>query len=181
MGKILEPHPVKLFIGMLSQDISLIEQLTDDLCNIFGPIDLSSPVLPWEHTRYYEKEMGTGMKRKFVFFITLIPPGEIAGIKIKTIGLEKRYLNESGGRKINLDPGYLDAAKIVLVSTKDFSHRIYLEQGIYGEVTLIFSGKDYHVLPYTFPDYRTSEYQRIFKAARELFKTGMKIYLKPDQ
>jgi len=181
MGKIIEPHPVKLFIGMLSRDISLIEQLTDDLCNIFGPFDLSSPVLDWEHTHYYEKEMGAGLKRKFVFFKTLIDPGEIAGIKIKTIGLENRYLNQTGGRKINLDPGYLDAAKIVLASTKDFSHRIYLEKGIYGEVTLMFSGKEYHELPYTFPDYRTREYWDIFKTARELFKTEMKKCLNPDQ
>jgi len=172
MGKIIEPHPVKLFIGMLSQDMSLIEQLTGSLQNIFGPIDLASPVWPWEHTRYYEKEMGEGLKRKFIFFEKLIYPGAVADIKLKTMELEKQYLNEKGGREINLDPGYLDAAKIVLASTKDFSHRIYLDKGIYGEVTLIYSGKDYQSLPYTFPDYRTSEYWDIFKAARELFKTG---------
>jgi len=172
MGKIIEPHPVKLFIGMLSQDIPLIEQLTEDLCDIFGPVDLSSPVLPWEHTRYYEKEMGESLKRKFIFFEKLIHPQSIADIKVKTMELENLHLNESGGRKINLDPGYLDAAKIVLASTKDFSHRIYLDKGIYGEVTLIYSGKDYQALPYTFPDYRTKQYWDILKAARELFKAG---------
>jgi len=172
MGKIFEPHLVKLFIGMLSQDITLIEQLTEDLCNMFGPIDLSSPVLPWEHTRYYEKEMGERLKRKFIFFEKLIHPQSIADIKVKTMELENLHLNESGGRKINLDPGYLDAAKIVLASTKDFSHRIYLDRGIYGEVTLIYSGKDYQTLPYTFPDYRTKQYWDILKAARELFKAG---------
>ncbi len=174
MGKIIEPHPVKLFIGMLSQDISLIEQLTDDLCNIFGPIDLSSPVLPWEHTKYYEKEMGEGLKRKFIFFEKLIHPGAITDIKLKTMELENRHLNEQGGREINLDPGYLDAAKIVLASTKDFSHRIYLEKGIYGEITLVYSGNDYQTLPYTFPDYKTREYWDIFKSARELFKAGIR-------
>jgi hypothetical protein len=172
MGKIIDPHPVKLFIGMLSQDMSLIEQLTGSLQDIFGPVDLASPVWPWEHTRYYEKEMGEGLKRKFVFFEKLIHPGAIAEIKLKTMELENQHLNEKGGREINLDPGYLDAAKIVLASTKDFSHRIYLDKGIYGEVTLMYSGKDYQTLPYTFPDYRTSEYQDIFKAARELFKAG---------
>lgn len=172
MGKIIEPHPVKLFIGMLSQDISLIEELTGSLQNIFGPVDLSSPVLPWEHTRYYEKEMGEGLKRMFIFFEKPVHPGTIAEIKLKTIEFENRHLNETGGRKINLDPGYLDAAKIVLASTKDFSHRIYLDKGIYGEVTLIYSGKDYQILPYTFPDYRTKDYWDIFKAARELFKAG---------
>jgi hypothetical protein len=181
MGKIIEPHPVKLFIGMLSQDIPLIEQLTGNLFDIFGPVDLSCPAMPWEHTSYYEKEMGAGLKRKFIFFQTLINPGEIADIKIKTIGLENRHLDNSGGRRINLDPGYLDAAKIVLASTKDFSHRIYLDKGIYGEVTLIYSGKDYQVLPYTFPDYRTRAYWEIFKTARGLFKAEMKKRSNHDQ
>jgi len=181
MGKIIEPHGVKLFIGMLSQDISLIERLTDSLQNMFGPIDFSSLILPWEHTRYYEKEMGERLKRKFIFFEKLVHPRAIADIKLKTMELENRHLNDKGGREINLDPGYLDAAKIVLASTKDFSHRIYLDKGIYGEVTLIYSGKDYQTLPYTFPDYRTREYWDIFKTARDVFKAEMKKTIKPDQ
>ena len=80
----------------------------------------------------------------------------------------------SSGRKINLDPGYLDAAKLVLVSTKNFSHRIYLSNGIYGEVTLIYSGKNYRSLPYTFPDYKTDEYLEVFKKARERYKEQVK-------
>jgi hypothetical protein len=173
MGIITEPHPVKLFVGMLSSDISLIEQFTVTLKNIFGPVDLESPVLPWEHTTYYEKEMGAGLKRQFIFFKRLIRPEEISGIKLTTIDLEKKFLNENSGRKINLDPGYLDTAKLVLVSTKDFSHRIYLDKGIYGEVTLLYSGKTYQSLPYTFPDFRTEEYLNLFQKAREIFKTHM--------
>jgi hypothetical protein len=173
MGIITEPHPVKLFVGMLSSDISLIEQFTVTLKNIFGPVDLESPVLPWEHTTYYEKEMGAGLKRQFIFFKRLIRPEEISGIKLTTIDLEKKFLNENSGRKINLDPGYLDTAKLVLVSTKDFSHRIYLDKGIYGEVTLLYSGKTYQSLPYTFPDFKTEEYLNLFQKAREIFKTHM--------
>jgi hypothetical protein len=165
------PHPVKLFVGMLAQDISLFDELKDRLESIYGPSDMSSPVLQWDHTDYYRKEMGEGLKRRFVFFERLIQPDSIAEIKVTTIELEKEYLNSHGGRKINLDPGYLDSAKIVLVSTKDFSHRIYLGKGIYGEITLLYSNGDYTVLPYTFPDYRTEEYFDIFKKAREKFKT----------
>ena len=115
--------------------------------------------------------MGSVLKRKFIFFENLINPASISKIKLKTIELESEFLNDDGGRRINLDPGYLDAAKLVLVSTKDFSHRMYLDKGIYGEVTLIYSGKSYQILPYTFPDYRTEEYFDIFKKAREIFKT----------
>ncbi|RJQ51048.1 MAG: DUF4416 family protein [Nitrospiraceae bacterium] len=164
------PHPVKLFVGMLSQDVSLIEHLAETLKSFYGPSDMESPVLPWEHTKYYSKEMGAGLKRKFVFFRDLINPGAVSEMKLKTIELEKQFLNEKGGRRINLDPGYIDSAKIVLVSTKDFSHRIYLNNGIYGEVTLVYSGKNYQILPYTYPDFRTEEYFEIFRKAREIYK-----------
>ena len=171
MSNITELKPVKLFTGMLSPDVSIFDQLKVKLETLFGPSDMESPVWTWKHTTYYEKEMGAGLKRKFVFFEKLINPGEIAGIKLKTVELEKEYLNESGGRIINLDPGYLDAAKLVLATTKDFAHRIYLSNGIYGEVTLIYSGKNYQSLPYTFPDYRTDDYLEVFRKAREIYKT----------
>ncbi len=170
---------------MLSHDTTLFNELGQKLSDIFGPVDLESPVWPWEHTTYYQKEMGAGLKRKFIFFENLINPGDIAEIKLKTIELEKQHLNDNppsppfakgrmgglAGRRINLDPGYLDSAKLVLVSTKDFSHRMYLDKGIYGEVTLIYSNNNYQTLPYTFPDYRTETYFDIFRKARDIFKT----------
>jgi hypothetical protein len=164
------PQPVKLFVGMLSQDIILFEKLKNNLESIYGPSDLLSPVWQWEHSDYYQKEMGAGLKRQFIFFRKLVDPGSIAEIKLKTIELEKQNLNEKGNRRINLDPGYLDASKLVLVSTKDFSHRIYLGSGIYGEVTLYYAGKSYQTLPYTYPDFRTSEFHDIFKKARLNYK-----------
>ena len=170
MGKITGPTPVKLFVGMLSQETSLFNDLAEKLSDIYGTIDFESPVWPWEHSEYYKDEMGPGLKRKFIFFEKLINPGDIAEIKIKTDELEKLYLNEHSGRRINLDPGYLDSAKLVLATTKNFSHRIYLSSGIYGEVTLIYSGGDFQSLPYTFPDYRTETYLEVFRKAREIFK-----------
>lgn len=168
------PNLVKLFIGMLSNDVFLFEKLKNELQNVYGLTDLESPIWEWSHTDYYSKEMGTGLKRKFIFFEKLISPETISEIKLKTIELENQYLNENKGRRINLDPGYLDSAKVVLVSTKDYSHRIYLGSGIYGEVTLIYSGKNYQTLPYTYPDFRTREYLDVFREARTLYKAQVK-------
>jgi hypothetical protein len=174
MGKITEPAPVKLFFGMLSQEPFLFDELQAQLADTYGPVDLESAVWPWDHSQYYEQEMGTGLKRKFLFFKNLIYPGALVGIKLKTNELEKLSQNENSGRKINVDPGYLDAAKLVLATTKDFSHRIYLDKGIYGEVTLYYSRNNYQTLPYTFPDYRTEKYIDIFRKAREIYKIQMK-------
>lgn len=181
------PKPVKLFIGMLSSEVPLFDESKERLKETFGPIDLESPVWEWVHTDYYLKEMGEGLKRKFIFFERLISPEIISGVKLKTKGLERQYLNPPlspltnggqrgvGGRRINLDPGYLDLARVVLVSTKDFSHRIYLGNSIYAEVTLMYSGKTYQTLPWTYPDFRTEEYLKLFKNARVLYKKHVRL------
>ncbi|MBI4842719.1 MAG: DUF4416 family protein [Nitrospirae bacterium] len=170
------PAPVKLFIGMLSNEILLFDEVKPLLEEIYGPIDLESPVWPWEHTDYYEKEMGGGLKRKFIFFEKPADPASAADIKLKTIEIEGEYLNKDGGRRINLDPGFLDLARVSLFSTKDFSHKIYIGKGIYAEVTLIYSALDkgYHTFPFTFPDFKTKEYHGIFLKARESYKALMK-------
>ncbi|MBI5195315.1 MAG: DUF4416 family protein [Nitrospirae bacterium] len=184
------PQPVKLFVGMISPEICMFDTLRRKLVELYGNIDLESPVMEWGYTDHYSKEMGGDLKRKFIFFEKLISPETIAEIKLKTSELERQYLKENnppipplpkggeggfkGGRRINLDPGYLDSARVVLVSTKDYSHRVYLGKGIYGETTLIYSGKNYQTLPYTYPDFRTQEYFAIFKMAREKYKTAVK-------
>jgi len=162
---------VKLFVGMLSKEVSLFKELKRELEGIFGLCDMEGPVWEWGYTDYYDSEMGKGLKRQFLFFQRLINPADIAGIKLKTRELEGRYLNERGGRRINLDPGYLDRARVVLVSTKDYSHRIYLGNNIYGEITLVYSKNHFYPLPYTYPDFRTEDYRNLFKQARDTLKS----------
>jgi len=169
MGVPKKPHPVMLFIGMLSGEVALLDELQRHLGEKFGPVFYRSEDLPWNYTAYYQKELGDRILRRFLFFRDLIPPDRIASIKLETNRLEQRYLIEKEGeslRRINLDPGYLDLPKVVLVSTKDFSHRIYLSSGIYGELTLTHIGGQFQPLPYTYPDYRAEETVRIFNTLR---------------
>ena len=167
------PLPVKLFVGMISREVSLFDELKERLSEIYGLSDMESPVWEWEDTDYYLDEMGAGLKRRFIFFKDLIDPGMISEIKLATVGYEGQYLMESKGRRINLDPGYLDSARVVLVSAKDYSHRVYVGNSIYGEVPLIYSGGNYQIMPYTYPDFRSDKYFDLFKKARELYKTDM--------
>ena len=72
-------------------------------------------------------------------------------------------------RPINLDPGYLASSKLVLASTKDYSHRTYLKKGIYAEVTLKYAKGAFEPLPWTFPDYRSKGYIDFFTETRTLY------------
>jgi hypothetical protein len=178
MGKVRSPLPVKLFVGMLSPDPSLFNVCAEILCKKYGNIDYQSAVLPWGKTDYYREEMGDGIVRRFVFFERLLDPNDLPNIKLSTSEIENDFALRTGDilrRRINLDPGYLTEAKVVLATTKDFSHRIYIGSNIYAEVTLRYSIRDRSFTPcdYTYPDYRTEQYRAVFNKARELLRGGL--------
>lgn len=178
MAIIRKPLPVKLFIGMLSPDIDLFDISAEILRKEYGPIDYQSAVVPWDETDYYRDEMGAGIVRKFIFFDRLRDPGDLPEIKLFTNRLEKDFAVRAGDtvrRRINLDPGYVTEAKVVLATTKDFAHRIYIGSTIYAEITLKYSIRDrgFIALDHTYPDYRTDAYRRVFNQARELLRTAI--------
>jgi len=177
MGKVKKPSLVKLIVGMISAEEVLFEEAERRLSEKFGPVDFRSATSPFCYTDYYEKEMGRNLKRKFISFRRLIDPGHIAKIKLFTNELEKNFLHpHSLNRCINLDPGYVCLSKLVLVTTKNQQHRLYLGDGIYGEVTLRYRrGKGFEPWQWTYPDYRTAEYLEVFNKIRELYREQIKI------
>ncbi len=134
----------------------------------FGRIDFESSVLDFNCTNYYLQEMGEGLKKKFISFSKLISMGELYQIKLYANRLESKFLNASN-RKINIDPGYLDKAKLVLASTKDYAHRIYLRKGIFADLTLSYKGNSFTPNDWSYPDYRSKEYIDIFNQIRALY------------
>lgn len=169
MGKVREPGPVKLFVGVLAADPALLAPVRVRLEQELGPVDLTSPLLDFTFTRYYEPEMGPSLKRQFWGFARLVSPDAMPEIKLFTNTVEEEF-SLGGNRRVNLDPGYLAAAKVVLVTTKDYSHRLYLGRGIYGEVTLMYRRGEFEPLPWTYPDYRSEAYRRFFTDLRALYR-----------
>ena len=171
MGVVTPVAPAKLFVGMITGRPTLFEEVRPPLIARFGPIDLESPIYPWSHSTYYRDELGPDLKRQFIFFKQPIPPDSLPEIKRFTNELERRFaqtMPKGNLRRINLDPGYLAPSKIVLATTKDYSHRICLRDGIYAEVTLMYQGKSYIPLPHTYPDFRSEDYITLFNQARKL-------------
>jgi hypothetical protein len=168
MGKAGEPQKVKIFVGVLIAQLPFLSQVCQLLEEKLGTVDLSSQALDFNFTDYYEAEMGTGLKRVFLGFSDLVTPDRLVDVKLLTNNLE-RTLSEAGKRQVNLDPGYLTAAKVVLASTKDHAHRLYLGRGIYGEVTLVFRQKQFQPLAWTYPDYRTEAYHEFFRQLRSTY------------
>lgn len=169
MGKPKPPEPVLLFVGTLYSDESYFARAKETLTESFGDILIETPKFNWDYSDYYIDELGWPIKKSFLFFKELINPEALTDIKLKTNSIEET-LSSGGKRKINLDPGYLTLSKVVLASTKDYSHRIYLGEGIYAEVTLIYMNGRFQPHLFTYRDYKDEKCIRIFAEARRLLR-----------
>ncbi|RKY62700.1 MAG: DUF4416 domain-containing protein [Candidatus Latescibacterota bacterium] len=158
MGKPKLPEPVVLVVAVTAQNREILNRAKGELEGLFGPVAMESPVFPFDFTRYYEDEMGPELIKQFAAFKRPFRPDDLASIKLLTNSLEDHMaLNKDGRRfrRANIDPGYLALSKLVLATTKDYAHRIYIGKGIYAEVTLIFRKGMWQPLEWTYPDYRT--------------------------
>lgn len=156
-------------VGVLYANEEYYVRAKEALAGSFGSILLEAGPRPWHYTDYYDEELGPAILRRFLFFENPIGQDTLAEIKVATNGLEEE-LSTEGKRNINLDPGYMTPAKLVLASTKDYSHRIYLGRGIFAEVTLTYVKDGFKPFPYTYRDYRDPHYLGLFDEARERAK-----------
>lgn len=173
MGTVRKPQPVKYIVGFIFKEEAPKEKALLLLSRALGKIDFQSRVLPFTHTGYYQNEFGAGLKRQFVSFEKPASLNKLAAIKVLTNAIEDK-LSVNKLRSVNIDPGYLDLAKFVLASTKDYCHRIYIGRGIYAEVTLLFAGNTFKPWEWTYPDYRSPEYIAIFNYLRQLYRQQIK-------
>jgi Domain of unknown function (DUF4416) len=169
MGAIEQPTSVLLLIAVSSRHEEALAWAEKCSTEQLGPLRLKSVAFDFTETDYYTSTMGSGLKKQFLAFERLIDPGELAAIKCRTNHWEAEYAGlgrQDEPRPLNLDPGYLTLAKLVLASTKDHAHRIYLGQGIYAEFTLQFRRGGWQACEWTYPDYRRGDYQEFFSRCR---------------
>lgn len=176
MGKIKIPQKVKVVIGYITKDVNLIKVVNEILFSLLNEPDFLSDVIDFNLTDYYKKEMGKDLKRQWVSYKNLVMPDSLADLKIKSNEIEERF-KEDNKRKINIDPGIITLNNFILVTTKNYAHRIYLKAGIYAEVTLIYQNKKFQNLPWTYPDYRTEFFHQFLLNVRKIYIDDLrKIY-----
>ena len=168
MGRIVPVQPVTPILGVIYRDVSMVDDALMWIEHLMGDIDLHSDEYPFDLTDHYESEMGGNLKRRFYSFDRLADPLMLAEWKVQTNQLEEQAAQRYGEyRPINLDPGYINGAKLVLGSVKGLAHRVYIGQGISAEVTMSYRDGDWIKRDYTFPDFKTGRYDTFFSKARE--------------
>jgi hypothetical protein len=168
-----EAEDVKLIVSLFSPEEKILERVILDLQAMYGPSDWVSPPLFFDRTRYYEKEMGWPLHRRFLSFKPLIRPEAIVDIKLKTNEVENNHLQQ-GKRRVNIDPGYIALERLVLATGKNYTHRIYLAKGIYADLTLVFHQGSFQTLAWTYRDYADPVVIGYFNEMREHYKNQLR-------
>jgi Domain of unknown function (DUF4416) len=173
MGTPNAPKPVRYFVSLIYRENGQMPGIEDKLITLLGEIASRTNPVTFLHTNYYEKEMGKSLLRYFLLFKPLRDREELSSVKLATNDIETNTLEE-GRRTINIDPGYIALEHVILATTKGFAHRIYLGKGIFGDLTLMYSEGAFKPLPWTYPDYGSSEMISLLKCWREEYKGDLR-------
>lgn len=168
MGEIHQVQWVKPICAITYGTQIFFESIIPFVEAICGKLDQQSEVIDFSFTNYYADEMGKNLLKVYCTFQELMHPNKLPEMKLQTNVLEQKWLKDQG-RQVNLDPGYVTSAKMVLASTKDFSHRLYLSDGIYGDLQMICSGGSYKTLGWTYPDYQDPKVLEFFNTIRKQY------------
>ncbi|NLZ03078.1 MAG: DUF4416 family protein [Pirellulaceae bacterium] len=169
MGDPGPPPPSMLIVAAFSRHDGALDWARRRAANAWGEPVLDSGRFDFRETDYYRRSMGAGLKKEFWGFAPGFNPARLPEVKLETNAWEAEYADRGGGpeeRPLNVDPGYLNLGKLVLASTKDFTHRVYLSRGIYAEVTLSYRHGRWRHHAWTFPDYQRQDYQAFFAECR---------------
>lgn len=173
MGRVKLPKPVLLVAAVFSRYESALDWAATRMVDQWGPIALVSPRFDFSETQFYAKTMGPGLLKQLLAFERLIDPAALVDCKLTANDWEAEFAAKQGGpepRPLNIDPGYLTEAKFVLATTKDRDHRLYLDRGIYAELTLFWQANRWQCRDWTYPDYRRDDYHSFLADCREYLR-----------
>jgi hypothetical protein len=168
MSKPQPANSVKLLMSTIFTDSDLLKRVFEALSKHYGSIDFIGAQIPFHYTDYYTKEMGSPLLRRFISFADLIRPESLPDIKLFTNDVENSF-SVHGKRVVNIDPGYISQAHLILATCKGYTHRPYLRNGIYADLTLMYREKSFHSLPWTYPDYSEKPVIEMFNRIRSKY------------
>jgi len=172
VAKIIPPQKTKFFCGLLSKPEFSLNDLAPKLERVWGPIEKVYGPLPFNFTDYYHPEMGAPLLRRFVSFAPPFDRSELAGRKLESMRIEDEF-SDGARRRVNIDPGYMTLGQLILSTSKDREHRIYIGGGVFAEVTLFYSKGSYQAFPWTYRDYASVPYRDFFLDIRASLKAQL--------
>ena len=173
MGAEIKQRPVKLVAGIIFKEENFLKETEKELKKLYGEFESIEKIAPFDYTDYYEAEMGRPLTRKLVCFKKLVEMENISEAKLETNKIENRFSSDRK-RAVNIDPGYVTEAKLVLLTTKDYTHRVYVGRRIFAESTLFFQDGKFMPWPWTYPDYASEDLISYFERVREIYTQNIR-------
>ena len=177
MGEIHTPPPVLPIVTVFSRYPEALEWAKARIEREWGEVVLIGGPFPFELTHYYDETMGGGLQRVFFALKPLMEASMLVAMKHQSNEWEDEYARQfpkDEPRPVNIDPGYIDMSKLVLASSKDFTHRIYMADGIFAEITLFYRRGGWQTHDWTFPDFRATTYHPFLSQCRQLLNQERK-------
>ncbi|MEW6721467.1 MAG: DUF4416 family protein [Thermodesulfobacteriota bacterium] len=159
------PASARLLISAIYREERDLEAAIRRIEEKVGAVRPAGPAFPFDRTDYYAAEMGSPLFRRFLRAEEPVPRDALPDIKI---ALERIEVDLSIGdrRTVNLDPGLITPENFILATGKNFTHRVYLRDGVFADLTLVFRKGEYRPLPWTYPDYASDEIRRLLRELR---------------
>jgi len=173
MSRRSEFKAVKYFCGLIFGRAADAEAAVARLQELIAAVDERSVVVPFAATAYYRAEMGEPLFRQFVSFRERLSPQRLPEIKLAVMQLEEQ-LAVDGKRTVNLDPGYLSDANVIIATAKNQYHRVALRDGVYAHMEYTLKDGRINFLPWTYPDFKTGEYLDFFNRLHRQYKLERK-------
>ncbi|MFC1480329.1 DUF4416 family protein [Candidatus Omnitrophota bacterium] len=173
MGVLVKQKPVKLVASIIFKEDKSLNCAEEKLKKIYGRLENIEKTLPFDYTDYYSEEFGSPLQRKLICFKKPVNGENVSKIKLVANTIEDSF-RSGGKRTVNIDPGYVTEAKLVLLTTKDYTHRVYVGRRIFAESTLFFQDGTFKPWPWTYPDYASRELLSYFNKVREIYMQSIK-------
>ncbi|TWU01119.1 DUF4416 family protein [Stieleria varia] len=175
MAEIELVEPVIRICAVISRYAEVRQWAIERITDRWGQLVLISHDFPFTAGGFYDAQMGRDLRKVMVACRQPCQPDGLAEWKLETNAWEREFAEQSQhpgaqypeSRPLNLDPGYVTQAKLVLATTKDRDHRLYLHDGIFAEVTLNYTAKQWVSHRWTYPDYRTDEMKAFAQQCRD--------------
>ena len=167
------PLPVKYLVAVLFRTAEQLDSARKELVAHWGNIDFEGRDHLFDVTDYYAPELGTPLYRRLLAFEQLYPPTLIVDMKLECNTIED-VLASDGKRTVNLDAGYLDHNKYLLASAKEAGQKVYLDKGIYADLSGRYKAGKYQPFEWSFPDFRDGRYDEELLSIRRFYLRQLK-------
>jgi hypothetical protein len=166
------PSPARLLFSVIYRGERDFDRSLRWISERMGAVERVSEPFPFDRTDYYEREMGAPLFRRFLLMADAVPRDGLAAAKLSAEEIEREF-SVHGKRTVNIDPGLLAEENLVLATGKNYCHRIYLRDGVFADLALVFEKGEYRALPWTYPDYASTEIRSFLTGLRrELREAG---------